>query len=296
MSEIMKRYRLTYNITFLFLLVASVAGAQIGIGTTTPEGAIDMSSTSYGVVFPRVALTSSAVEAPVTNPAGGSLAVGTAIYNTATTTNGSNDVYPGIYAWSGTQWSPQFIMEDYQKFEQTGGVQRTTIRESYSNPEPTDVDNVAGLTGQTFTPKYSGTYRVEVRVNFSAGEIADFTALDNISLATMEGAFFFSMSGTGIDIDPTSTSYDYTEGWIYTHSYSAYNENESPALNDIQNVHVGSVVYHLYLLAGDTYTFNVSNCTYTGNDYFVNNGDSGTGRGYIGRDFPCSVEFKFLGD
>lgn len=293
----MKRYSIYLSTFVLFLLVAvPQVTAQIGIGTTAPKGALDLSSSNYGVVFPRVALTSSVVAAPVVNPSGGALEPGTAVYNTNVTTNGSNDVYPGIYAWDGSRWSPQFIMEDYDKFEQTGGCQRTTIRETYSNPNPNDDDDIAGLTNRTFTPRYSGIYRVEVRVNFGAGEIADFTSADQISLATMEGAFFFTMSGPGVDIDPTSSSYDYTEGWTYAHSYSSYNKNEAPPLSDVENIHASSLVYHLYLLAGNNYTINLSNCTYTGHAYFVNNGDSGTGQGHIGHEIPCSVEFQFIGD
>lgn len=295
----MKSFKFTYRtIAFvaISLLFTTVSTAQIGIGTTSPEGAIDLNTTSYGLVYPRVALTATNSASPVINPRGGGPAVGTVVYNTATTTTGSNDVSPGIYAWDGSKWTAQFKREDYAKFEQTGGCQRTTIRESNSNPNPNDDDNIAGLTNQTFTPVYSGTYRVEVKTNFAAGEIADFTSLDQISLATMEGSFFFSLSGTGVDIDPTpaAAAYDYSEGWIYTHAYATHNEIESPALEDNNNIHYASSVFYVTLIGGDTYTFNLSNCTYTGHAYFLNNGDTGDGRGHIGHEFPCTVEFMFI--
>ena len=287
----MNRFIILLGLTFL---LSGTTMAQVGIGTVSPEGAIDLETTSYGLVYPRVALTAKNVAAPVVNPQGGALAVGTVVYNTSNTSNGSNDVSPGIYAWDGSQWAVQFIREDYQKFDQTGGTQRTTIRESNSNPNPNDADNIAGLTNRTFTPVYSGTYRVEVKVNFGAGEIDDFQSSDAISLATMEGSFFFSMNGPGVDIDPTSASYDYSEGWIYCHAYAAHNEVESPALEDSNMTHYASVVYYLYLRSGQNYTFNLSNCIYTGHAYFKNNGDSGDGRGHIGSVFPCTVEFLFI--
>ena len=104
------------------------------------------------------------------------------------------------------------------------------------------------------------------------------------------------MSGTGVDIDPTSSSYDYTEGWSYTHSYSAENDNESPAVESFNVGHYATLVYNLYLLSGSTYTFTLSNCIITGHQYFVNNGDSGDGQGHIGHYIPCSVEFTYVGD
>ena len=288
-----------YNSTYYAIIAcffSALTFAQVGVGTNQPEGILDLETTSYGVVFPRVALTANNVAAPVTNPNGGSLVAGTTIYNTANTTTGLNDVYEGIYSWDGSKWAPQFILEEYEKFEQTGGCFRTIVREATSDPNPSDVDNIPGLTNQTFTPTYSGTYRIEVKTNFGAGAIDDFTSTDAISLATMEGAFFFAMSGMGVDIDPVpgSAQYDYSEGWLYTHSYATHNQNETPALEDNTVPHAASLVFYEFLTSGQNYTFNLSNCINTGENYFVNNGDSGTGQGHVGHDIPCTVEFTFL--
>ncbi|MEM7087834.1 MAG: hypothetical protein AAF489_16755 [Bacteroidota bacterium] len=289
-----------FNLKYVFFsLIAGLAfhasiQAQVGIGTVEPEGILDVESSTQGIVFPRVVLTSTVVEAPVVNPNGVSLVAGTTVYNTTASNNGSNDVYPGIYSWNGSRWTPQFILEEYEKFEQTGGCMRTTVRESYSNPNPLDDDNIPGLTAQVFTPTYTGTYRIEVKVNFASGAIDDFTSQDLISLATMEGAFFFKLQGTGVDINPDPVLYDYSEGWLYCHSYGTHNSVESPALEDNRVPHFASLVFYEDLAAGDNYTFTLSNCINTGDAYFVNNGDSGTGQGYIGCDIPCTVEFTFL--
>lgn len=278
------------------LLTFTLSTAQIGIGTQTPEGALDVADNGHGIVYPRIALTSYTSQSPVINPAGGSLAVGTVVYNTALTASGSSDVSPGLYAWNGSRWEAQFIRVDYEKFEQTGAPFRTTIRESYSDAQPGDSDNIPGLTNQTFTPEYSGFYRVEVRANFASGEPSDFTNVDDISIATTEGAIFFTMSGTGVDIDPASGFYDNNEGWLYMHSYGAHSDATTPATINQGWVHYASSVYYLYLRGGHNYTFNLSNCINTGHSYFVNNGDSGTGQGYIGLEMPCTVEFTFIGD
>jgi hypothetical protein len=294
----MKKVAIKYIGTafFICLLFQQNIQAQVGIGTTKPEGALHLKSSSQGLVIPRIALTARNSESPVVNPNGSGLVEGTVVYNTSKTKLGANDLYPGIYAWSGTQWNPQFIMEEYKKYTQTGGCQRTTIREAYTNPRPDFADNVSGLTNQIFRPKYSGTYRIEVKTNFGAGRINDFTSLDAISLATSEGAFFFSITGTGVSIVPSIGSYDYTEGWMYTHSYSTHNQIESPTIESYLVPHFESVVHYVYLLADENYTFNLSNCIITGHNYFLNNGDTGDGQGHIGHDIPCTVEFTYIGN
>lgn len=282
----------------LAMCVSSTLWSQVGIGTSAPNGMLDISNTAHGIVYPRVALTSATSESPIVNPNAASLIEGTVVYNTSLTTNGANDVSPGIYVWNGTRWIAQQIKEDHQQFVQTGGCQRTTIREFVGgNPDPTNVDAVSGLDGQVFTPKYSGTYRVEVKTNFSAGAIEDFTTTEYISLATSEGAFFFTMSGPGgIDIDPTSAVFDYQEGWIYTHSYASYNEIETPELDHNTVPHYASVIYYLYLLGGNNYNFTLSNCINTGDAYFVDGGDANEGQGHIGHDTPCTIEFTYVGN
>jgi len=294
-----------------YILLSLVAGvifqstlqAQVGVGTIEPEGILDIESSTQGIVFPRVVLTSIIVEAPVVNPNGSNLVAGTAVYNTTPSNNGTNDVYPGVYIWSGSIWSPQFNLEQYQKFEQTGGCLRTEIEEATSDPDPSNVISIPmdGASSNTFTPTYTGTYRIELKANFAAGEIDPFTSNDDISLATSEGSFFFALSGPGVDIDPVpgSSQYDYSEGWLYTHSYSSHSAIESPNLNHDKIPHYATSVFYKYLSAGQAYTFTLTNNINTGDQYFVDNGDmSGgsisVGQGHIGHNVPCTIEFTFL--
>lgn len=86
----------------LFLTV--LAHSQVGVGTTTPRGAMEINSTTTGFLPPQVALTASNVQAPVVNPQGGAIATGTFVYNTATAGTSPNDVVPGYYFWNGSQW------------------------------------------------------------------------------------------------------------------------------------------------------------------------------------------------
>lgn len=74
-------------VTTLIILFTIVSSAQVGIGTTTPNGALDISSTNDGLLIPRVALVNTTTVTVLTGTAS------ELVYNTAT----SGDVTPGFY-------------------------------------------------------------------------------------------------------------------------------------------------------------------------------------------------------
>lgn len=76
-----------------------------GIGTSLPDGLLDVNATTNGILIPRVALTSVLVQAPIVNPRGGALPASTLIYNTATAGVSPNNVFPGFYYWNGARWN-----------------------------------------------------------------------------------------------------------------------------------------------------------------------------------------------
>jgi Chaperone of endosialidase len=86
--------------TFIFLLLLSgnYIFAQVGIGTTNPQAALEIRSTTDGLLIPRVALSATNV-ATIATPT-----ISELVYNTNTTVNGTNRVSPGFYYWSGTNW------------------------------------------------------------------------------------------------------------------------------------------------------------------------------------------------
>lgn len=93
------------NFYIIFLLcIFNSSFSQVGIGTTTPKGALDVSSTTQGFLLPRVSLTASNIASPIINPAGGTLSIGTMVYNTATAGIFPNNVIPGYYYWNGLNW------------------------------------------------------------------------------------------------------------------------------------------------------------------------------------------------
>tara|TARA_R110002124_G_C8974490_1_gene515724 strand:+ start:26131 stop:26880 length:750 start_codon:yes stop_codon:yes gene_type:complete len=249
----------------MVMQITSGNAQSVGINTTTPDGILDVNSNVHGIVLPRIALTSTNVAAPVTNPQGGALAVGTVVYNTVTTSTGSNDVYPGVYVWTGTEWFNKFTKKDAKIFKQTSDL-RTASNKGYQ-----DIPN---LDSRTFTPKYTGTYRIELSVNFGGGYVQNISS-DSDVLA-QQGNFKFTFDGTDYLIPVSCYSANGT-----TQYYLIWEQS--------------TTVQYQELTAATAYNFSLSfdQLAATG---FVNNGNSSTGQGYIGYDIPCSIEFVFIGD
>ena len=79
--------------TTLLLFFTSISiYAQVGIGNTNPQGALDVTSTNDGILVPRIALTNTTT-ATILTPTKSEL-----VYNTAT----AGDVTPGYYYWETT--------------------------------------------------------------------------------------------------------------------------------------------------------------------------------------------------
>ena len=83
----------------------SVMHAQVGIGTPTPEAALDIVSSNNGLLLPRIGLTSATDATTVVNQiTANALVNGTTIYNTATSGTSPNNVTPGYYYWNTNRW------------------------------------------------------------------------------------------------------------------------------------------------------------------------------------------------
>lgn len=87
-----------YLIAILAFCSLHEINAQVGIGTTVPDGALDITSSNDGLLIPRVALAANNIAAPLTSPT-----VSELVYNTATVA-GINGVSPGYYYWDGVLW------------------------------------------------------------------------------------------------------------------------------------------------------------------------------------------------
>ena len=82
----------------IFIIGSNQSNAQVGIGNTSPQGALDITTlanpNANGLLIPRVALALTTT-ATVLTPT-----VSEMVYNTAT----AGDVTPGFYYWDGTKW------------------------------------------------------------------------------------------------------------------------------------------------------------------------------------------------
>ncbi|NQY28435.1 MAG: hypothetical protein HRT69_03080 [Flavobacteriaceae bacterium] len=95
----MKIFTLT-NVKLLItvlLITPLLSTAQVGIGTTTPnaDAELDITSTTRGLLLPRVALSNTTNSSPLSTDV-----AGMTVYNTATT----GDVTPGFYYNDGALW------------------------------------------------------------------------------------------------------------------------------------------------------------------------------------------------
>jgi len=74
-------------------------GQNVGIGTATPNASakLDIVDVNRGILLPRVALTATNVQAPVTSPANWLV-----VFNTNVSAPGAFAVSEGLYYWDGT--------------------------------------------------------------------------------------------------------------------------------------------------------------------------------------------------
>ena len=283
---------ITHYISVLCLLIcfSFISHSQVGINTTSPEGVLDVNSATSGIVFPRVALTARNVAAPVVNPkTGGAPVNGTYVFNTTTTSTGTNDVYPGLYVWYNNEWVAQYQKSDSRVFEQN--INRTT--DPFGLRTTNGENSIPGLTNENFVPKYSGRYKIEISTNYGGGyvnvpanrntgnspTVVNHVHPYNTGLNTFsqEGTFTFSINGANYD--------------LYANSYSAYNNGT----NYFAVWQQTSLVLYIDLIAGNTYNISLS-FVQNSNANIQNNGNSGDGRGFIGVHVPCYAEFNFISD
>ncbi|HAV54211.1 MAG TPA: hypothetical protein DCX41_04665, partial [Aequorivita sp.] len=277
--------------TALFL-AHSLSYAQVGINTTTPNGILEVNSSNQGVVLPRLALTATNVMAPATNPQTGTIPNGTVVYNTNTNTviDGSGNNYsvsPGMYVWIIDKWIPQFERKQSKLFE------------SNINFRPRSTGgyvNIPGLVNQSFLPKYTGTYRLTISVNYGGGnakvpnQAATGTSNSdgNLNIAKASGNFRLNLGSNNFDIP--------------VHAYSTAYDSDVNATNYFAIWQEFTTINYITLTANSTIYFTL---TFDQDDLseFYNNGnttggynDTTDGRGRISYDLPCTVELTYIGE
>ncbi|HIB49277.1 MAG TPA: hypothetical protein EYN07_03620 [Flavobacteriaceae bacterium] len=264
---------------------------QVGINNATPEGLLDLGNNStMGVIYPVTSLTDVTIET-LSNPNGGTLAAGTCVYNTNTAGSGEDSVYPGIYIWTGSKWIPQFNKKDSEVFTQDSDLR--TGSDDILNPVLGD--QALSFDSSSFTPKFSGPYRVALTLHYGAGTTNEPSGDQHVNYAAGSGDFDFTFNGT------TST--------YKMKSYSGLNDDKlfkggsGATMIEYNN----SIKQSTYIIE-ETLTRNVPysfTLTFNQDDLegFEGDGDisvipAGDGRGYIVSigDFNCTVEITYVGE
>jgi hypothetical protein len=160
-------------------------------------------------------------------------------------------------------------------FEQTAGLRPSSLL-GYEG-----IPGLGPLDFKTFTAKYSGTYRIELRVNYGGGAVVD---NGDVNVTMAEGDFRFIFDGT-------------TE-ILNTKAFSTFNDHISGG-RQFENAWVQTTkIYYVNLVQGTTYSFSLEFDQYSdpvlqasGNLLLTDDG-----RGYIGTDIPCYIEFEYLSE
>lgn len=160
--------------------------AQVGIGTTTPNAALEITSTNDGLLIPRISLSATNI-ATITTPTASEM-----VYNTNTSAVGPNQVTPGFYYWDGALWirittgntSDWSLLGNSGTTAGTNFLGTTDAQDLRFKTNSADRMNIVNATGQVQVYS-SGTATIPV-LSWSADSNTGIfrPAADNISLTT----------------------------------------------------------------------------------------------------------------
>lgn len=159
----------------LLVTCTTILTAQVGIGTTDPKAMLDIQSSDNGILIPRVALTETSDQSPITAP---TPEIGLMVFNTANI----NDVTPGFYYWNGSAWE-RMGSGDSTAWALTGNTG--------TNPGTAAGENFIGTSDtEDFIIATDGTERMRVLDNGQVGinENAPF-AVDRFTVQGEDGEF-----------------------------------------------------------------------------------------------------------
>lgn len=219
-----------FKILAALLLYSVIGFSQVGIGTTTPEGAIDIKSTNQGMLPPRVSLTATNIASPIINPSGGLLPSGTIVYNTNTTV-GSYSVSPGLYYWDGNNWVALFKRAFKKEFSQSSILRANT---------DIGYQNVPGLSSVNFIAPEDGVYQIIAHTYYGVEQCINNDSENEVGWG--EGIFKLNINGT-----------DYFK---YIHSESYYNFDNGQEMFLLYNE--GTIITYVQLTSGQSCNMTLS--------------------------------------
>lgn len=202
--------KLNYILFFIFIHTGVFYG-QVGVGTTSPRAALEISnSTSGGVLVPKYALSANNDITTVVNPQGTALEVGTVVFNTTQVT-GTNGIEVGFVYWDGSVWTsivPRTqIMQ--RSFSSNSLTSNTSTPFNYDTELFNNIDG-ASFSGTTVTlPRgvYELTATIRVNERVSVDYQARVNGTNSGSIGTSSAASFNSDAGS---YSPVSSVFEIT--------------------------------------------------------------------------------------
>ena len=184
-----------YIILFLLIALNSIY-AQVGIGTISPNGALDVVSTNDGLLIPRVALSATNI-ATVTTPT-----ISELIYNTFTSAVGPNQVTPGFYYWNGSLWNKLAVGNTNSDWTTTGNAGTTQASNFFGTTDDQDIviKRNSVRAGYIGNPTYDGNFDfTNGNTAFGANSLLNPT----FNFATQSGV---RNTAFGVNVMPSLTS------------------------------------------------------------------------------------------
>jgi hypothetical protein len=274
--------KLKYSILIVFIgLIQSTAWSQIGIGTSNPQGLLDVSMTQ-GFVYPRVELINTDT-ASITNPDGGALALGTMAYNTKNSGTDDTAVYPGLYQWNGTEWVAQFDKKDNKIY-----LQNSNLSTGFGVGQ-----QGVSFTSKTFTPQYYGTYKIKVSLHFGGGKMdTPLTAEpddQHANFGAQGGDFVFSFNGQNHTVPLKSFSGNNDDSLFDNGTFKEYDN----AYNQLQ-----FTLLETTLIPGNNYDFGITFEQLIAPGFISDGGLATEGGGHIdlNGDLGCVVEISYVNE
>ncbi len=192
----------------LFMLQVVICTAQIGVNTTNPQGSLDITSATDGLLVPRVALAATNV-ATIVTPTESEI-----VYNTFTSAPGANQVTPGFYYWNGSLWIrlATGANSDWGTTGNAGTIAGT---------------NFIGTTdAQAFVVKTNGSAAANERMRFLPAGPAVFNN------STPFAGDVFSVYGTGYTGSINALGTFAINGYAGANGVGIYGESNSAAANN----------------------------------------------------------------
>lgn len=276
-----KLFLLTF--TYVLLVFSSNGWSQVGIQSFSPKGALDISSTNTGIVYPVVSLVNINTET-ISNPNAPNIIAGTIVYNSSSSGSGAVSVYPGLYFWDGLKWVPQFSKKDNKLYFQNTDLR---TRANASGGDETIVFN-----SNSFTPKFNGQYRVLLTVHYGGGDVDGPSSPQFANFVSEEGVFKFTFKGNTTSFTLKSFSGKNNDKLFKggaAQPEKVYSNKFNQATFIIEETLVANTAYNFSL------TFNQETAPGFVND---GNGASSAGRGYIfvNDNLKCTVELNYIGE